>query len=137
MERKAIQVKTVSTALWTFIIILTVAVCMKPAKGPTTSPLPPYNLPDGRFTGSAAEELMGKQVAATVVLTLKKGRIITVEVIEGVSLIAGVDSLIPARILQYQTPHVETVTGATASADIVMKAARNALLEARKKRESK
>jgi uncharacterized protein with FMN-binding domain len=109
---------------------------MKPDKGPATYALPPYNLPDGRFTGSADEEIMGKQVAATVEVTLEKGRIIRVKVLDSASLMAGVDSLIPARILQYQTPHVETVTGATASADIVMKAARNALLEARKQRAS-
>ncbi|MFC2076861.1 FMN-binding protein [candidate division KSB1 bacterium] len=114
-------------------LLLLFPVCMKPP-GPSISSLPPYDLPDGDYSGFASEEIMGKQVAARVELTLEAGRITRLKVLEGTSLIAGVDSLIPERIMRYQTPDVEAVTGATASADIIMRATKRALMEARKKR---
>lgn len=125
-------------ALGLAVLILALAVfavgCSRSPGTRVVTALPPYDLPDGVYTGSADEEIMGKQVAATVELTLADGRITLVEVVDGLSLIAAVDSLIPARIIRYQTPDVEAVTGATASAEIIMKAAKNALIEARKRR---
>ena len=123
-----------STLSLLVMALMAAAVCVKPPPGPVTSALPPYDFPDGVYIGSAEGEMMSKQVAATVELTLVAGRITSLKILEGVSLIAGVDSLIPQRIIKYQTPDVEAVSGATASADIIMKAARRALIEARKKR---
>jgi len=113
---------------------LLLAGCIRRPARENLGSLPPYNLPDGTYEGVSRDSVMGKPVEAKVVLTLKKGRIIDIRVLAGKSLTAGVDTIIPARILRYQTPYVDVVTGATTSSEMIMKAASKALIEARKKR---
>lgn len=81
------------------------------------------NIPDGVYTGSCDAVF----VTAEVEVTVKDHKITAINLLEHRNGKGEMAEILPAKIIENQTLKVDTVTGATSSSKVIIKAIENAL----------
>lgn len=83
----------------------------------------PAEIPDGTYTGACDVGLVQAKVAVTV----NQGRLEAIELLEHKNGKGAAAEVIPAQVLEAQSLGVDTVSGATSSSKVILKAIENAL----------
>lgn len=83
----------------------------------------PAEIPDGTYTGACDVGLVQAKVAVTV----KQGRLEAIELLEHKNGKGAAAEVVPERVIAAQSLSVDTVSGATSSSKVILKAIENAL----------
>lgn len=80
-------------------------------------------VPDGSYTGSCDVEF----VKAKVLVTVKDHRFDSIELLEHKNGKGGDAEILPTKVIEAQSLQVDSITGATASSKVILKAIENAI----------